>query len=107
MIYIDIAEHSSVKQKFIERFGDNCKVKMLGTYSCELNKIPMCKNTKICAGNEAEADLLKRNDYVCDKNRCEGCEHADYDRFADFEIGEGRAFVERKSGWLGHHVKGI
>lgn len=60
-------------------------------------KIPMVSDkTSICA-EEYQVDVLMNNGFNYDRRLCEECPRGEYVRFADFEIGEGRAFIERKT----------
>lgn len=71
----------------------------MGTLDCGLRKILLKHGKKEYCATPEETPLLLENGFVYmgAKQRCMVCNHAEYIRFADFEIGERRAFYERKT----------
>lgn len=94
MIYIDIAEHYKVKNAFF-KFFPNGKEKIIGSTDCKLHKLPF-STTCITETSPVLADLVKLGNTIY-KAKCEGCKNKKYIRYADFEIGEKRAYYERKT----------
>ncbi len=97
MIYGDISEKPHVHAVMREKFGEEYVIKELGCYDCKIKKIPMHRNTTRSCCEVHEVELMEKYGFEYDKTNCNNCEDAEYIRFADFEIGEGRAFIERKS----------
>lgn len=98
MIYYDISEDQRIKDKIKDRFGENCKEKELGIWDCKQRKVPMKlgESPYICVIEE-EAESLMDIGYFPIKKPCKDCKYSKYVRFADIEIGEARAFFERKT----------
>ena len=97
MIYGDISEPKKVHKVMREKFGDNYAIKELGSYDCEEEWIPMRCNTTTTCCTSNELPMMERHGFKYDRSKCVNCPRSEYVRFADFEIGEGRAFIERKS----------
>ena len=98
MIYVDKSEKQYVHDAFKKAFGDNYAKKELGCYDCIERKLPLKnqKNEIICIPEE-KADIFFQIGYNYDKRKCVHCKKREWIRFADIEIGEGRAFYERKT----------
>ena len=97
MIYGDVSEKPYVHEVMQKRFGENYVIKELGCHDCSDDLIPMCKNGTNTCCEDYQVALLEEHGFKYNKPQCVGCKSAEYVRFADFEIGEGRAFIERKS----------
>ncbi|MFX0073072.1 MAG: hypothetical protein ACFFAO_18495 [Candidatus Hermodarchaeota archaeon] len=99
MIYGDISEKKDTHKAFKKRLGDRYQIKELGSWDCSLEKIPLINNNKIYCVLPHEFDLLCDKGFNYDQNKvkCIECLYKDYVRFADFEIGEKRAYYERKT----------
>ena len=99
MIYGDISEKKETHKAFKKRLGDRYQIKEIGCFDCELKKVPFIKDTKHLCILPHEYDILCDLGFEYDqtKNICTGCPNKIYKRFADFEIGEKRAYYERKT----------
>jgi len=97
MIYVDISEkeyvHNAAKRAFPELYAK----KQIGCNDCAKKLIPLKKNSVTTCADEDQAPIVMSHGFGYDKELCNDCEHSVFIRFADFEIGEGRAFVERKT----------
>ncbi len=98
LIFVDTSEKEYVHKACKKAFPDLYAKKLIGCRECLDKKIPMkmSDGTIKCVQEIAVPTLL---DIGCEyaKQSCANCEHSGFVRFADFEIGEGRAFIERKT----------
>jgi ERCC4-type nuclease len=95
MIYLDISEQPRVHKAFSKAFGSEYQKKQLGIWDCIEQNFPF---PTFCISTELEdkiAELMKTFKY--DGNKCNSCDSRQYVRFADIEIGESRAYYERKT----------
>jgi ERCC4-type nuclease len=99
MLYGDISERQYVHDAFKERLGKEYQIKELGCYDCKDKKVLLEKSGKIVCVDGEEVSLLCSYGFNNTQNRtvCQNCSSKKYVRFADFEIGTGRAFYERKT----------
>lgn len=99
MIYGDISEAKATHDRFFKRLGDNYTIKEIGTWDCSLEKILLTKGDKTYCALPSEVPRLIELGFELSisKTSCASCNNKHYIRFADFEIGESRAFYERKT----------
>lgn len=99
MIYGDISETKKTHDRFFEKLGKQYGIKELGTWDCKDKKIPLKGGGKTFCASPKETPLLLDYGfkYERDKPRCLTCDLRNYVRFSDFEIGEQRAYYERKT----------
>ncbi|MCP4651662.1 MAG: hypothetical protein GY853_16495 [PVC group bacterium] len=97
MIYVDVSEKDYVHKAAKKSFPDLYMKKMIGCNECKDKKIPLHKDDVSICVEEEQAEVLIQTGFIYNRDCCIQCKHSEFVRFADFEIGEGRAFIERKT----------